>query len=303
MPTTRSQARQTTLHLPQNSPSWDCEDGSLPEEDSSQQSLRSASPQQSESSPPSERDQNLESDDGNTSKHMKNARTTRRNAQMAWNKLAEEMEKDSREKGTVIKWSGPACHTRFKRILAAHQKETKSLQKTGVNEEIDAHIQTLTDLVSLIDAHNLVKEKASTGAKTKASKEQAAALELKDAAMNGIRPRNTLMDISQLDGATAHEKQGQQNVSPSASKCPHHQSTLDRVLQKREEEDTHRLQEAQARDDLRHGQLISGFDRLAHGMATLNETMQTQMRQESERNAQQTEMLRLFSTIIQQRKD
>ncbi|KIJ30864.1 hypothetical protein M422DRAFT_267575 [Sphaerobolus stellatus SS14] len=94
-----------------------------------------------------------------------------------------------------------------------------------------------------------------------------------------------------------------ENVSPSASKCPHHQSTLDRVLQKREEEDTHRLQEAQACDDLRHGQLISGFDRLAHGMATLNETMQTQMRQESERNAQQTEMLRLFSTIIQQRKD
>ncbi|KIJ30863.1 hypothetical protein M422DRAFT_267574 [Sphaerobolus stellatus SS14] len=233
MPTTRSQARQTTLHLPRNSPSWDCEDGSLPEEDSSQQSLCSASPQQSESSPPSERDQNLESDDGNTSKHVKNVRSpywlpwqdqflaaevakhesflaTRRNGQMAWSKLAEEMEKDSREKGTVIKRSGPACRTRFKRILAAHQKEeTKSLQKTGVNEEIDAHIQTLTDLISLIDAHNLVKEKASTGARTKASKEQAAALELKDAVMNGIRPRNTLMDISQLDGATAREKQGQ----------------------------------------------------------------------------------------------
>ncbi|KIJ55435.1 hypothetical protein M422DRAFT_240057 [Sphaerobolus stellatus SS14] len=241
---------------------------------------------------------------------------TRRDAQKAWINLAQEMEKDSRLKGTVIKWSGPACHSRFKKILEGHkQNETRSLQKTGTNEDIDEHVWVMTDLMALIDGHDAAKEQKSAGAKAKASKEQQAALELCDAAMMGMRLRNTLSDIAQLDGATAHEKQGQrkckqsqtssgtdkENCAPSASKCVRNQTTIASVLQQREEEDVKQLEEARACDEQRHKQIIDGFDRMTQGLTTLNETIQYSMCRDSESNAQQTKVLKILSSVLQQR--
>ncbi|KIJ47400.1 hypothetical protein M422DRAFT_248787 [Sphaerobolus stellatus SS14] len=226
MPTTRSQAtksRNNNEGIHRKSPSWTCEHGALPDDVSLPESSRSTSHERS-ITPESEEDNQ---EGGEESRQVKNARnppSTHRDAQQAWINLAQEMEKDSRLKGTVIKRSGPACRSRFKKILEGHK--------------------VMTDLMALIDGHDAAKEQKSAGAKAKASKEQQAALELRNAAMMGMRPRSTLSDIAQLDGATACEKQGQrkckadkENCAPSASKHVRNQTTIASVLQQREEED------------------------------------------------------------------
>ncbi|KIJ37217.1 hypothetical protein M422DRAFT_260381 [Sphaerobolus stellatus SS14] len=162
--------------------------------------------------------------------------------------------------------------------------------------------------MALIDGHDVAKEQKSAGAKAKASKKQQAALELRDAVMMGMRPRNTLSDITQLDGATAYEKQGQckhkrsqtllgadkENCAPSASKHVRNQTTIASVLQQREEEDVKRLEEAHAHNEQRHKQIINGFDHMTQGLTTLNETIQYSMRRDSESNAQPPKSSRFF---------
>ncbi|KIJ51636.1 hypothetical protein M422DRAFT_243937 [Sphaerobolus stellatus SS14] len=341
MPTTRSQANNQSHDRPQKSPSWDCENGSLPKDTPSAVMSCSASPEQSivASLESGEDGSGEEVEEG--SKQVKNARSppwlpwqdrflaaevlkhqpflaTHRDTQQAWKNLAQELENDSKKKGTAICRTGPACSARFKKILAAHkQDETRSLQKTGTNEEVDEHVRVMTDLVALIDGHMAAKEHVSMGVKAKASKEQKAALELRDAAMKGMRPRNTLSDIAQLDGAMTHEKQSQrkrkraqtadsaesdkENSVPSVAKRSRNQITLASVLQQREEEDTKHLEEACARDERRHEQLVNGFERLTRGLATLTDTIQYSMRRDSEANAQQTEVLKILSTVLQQK--
>ncbi|KIJ47651.1 hypothetical protein M422DRAFT_248662 [Sphaerobolus stellatus SS14] len=147
--------------------------------------------------------------------------------QQAWKNLAQELENDSKKKGTAIFRTGPTCSARSKKILVTHkQDETHSLQKTGTNEEVDEHVRVMTDLVALIDGYMAAKEQVSMG---------------------GMWPRNTLSNIAQLDGATTHEKQSQHkrkraqtsdsaesdqdNSVPSVVKQSRNQTTLAGVLQ------------------------------------------------------------------------
>ncbi|KIJ35043.1 hypothetical protein M422DRAFT_262787 [Sphaerobolus stellatus SS14] len=221
MPTTQSQATKSCNNneeIRQKSPSWACEDSALPNDVSSPESSCSTSHERS-IAPELEED----NEEGKESRQHQPFLATCRDAQQAWINLAQEMEKDSRLKGTGHK-----------------QNETRSLQKMGTKEDIDEHVQVITDLMALIDGHDVAKEQKSAGAKAKASKEQQAALELHDAAVMGMRPRNMLSDITQLDGATACEKQGQckckqsqmssgadkENCAPPASKCVHNQTTI-----------------------------------------------------------------------------
>jgi hypothetical protein len=66
----------------------------------------------------------------------------------------------------------------------------------------------LTD-VSLLEEWKIEKEKKLSDVETRTSVESKAALELRDAAMKGVVKRQGLTDISQLDGSTLREKQGQ----------------------------------------------------------------------------------------------
>lgn len=69
--------------------------------------------------------------------------------------------------------------------------------------------QNLTDIAALLRDQANEKEKKSNAAKARISAETAAALEVRDAAMRGIVRRNALTDISEFEGSTVRERQGQ----------------------------------------------------------------------------------------------
>nr|GAT50471.1 predicted protein [Mycena chlorophos] len=130
----------------------------------------------------------------------------------AWDELAVKLESDSRQdpKSNVIQRSGAACKARFLKLLKHHKaEETRSLQKTGADELVDAYIQVMTDLVQLFDAKETIKKEKSVVAQKKMNAETQAALELRDAAMKGRVRREDLSDIARLEGTSIREKQGQ----------------------------------------------------------------------------------------------
>ncbi|KAF7310148.1 Myb-like domain-containing protein [Mycena indigotica] len=128
----------------------------------------------------------------------------------AWDSLSVQLASASRIKGKEISKSGNACKARFLKLLKAHRAdETRSLQKTGTNEEVDEHVQRLTSINELYHEQELRKTDKSTAAQKKAKVEQDAALEIRDAAMRGLVRRENLTDVAQLDSASVREKQGQ----------------------------------------------------------------------------------------------
>lgn len=96
--------------------------------------------------------------------------------------------------------------------------------KTGAVEEISEHIkvsfrtfpwfpthslQLMTDLQAIMDDHNDSAKEFSGKSKQKSAIEAKAGQELRDAAMTGLARREGLIDVSELDGSSIREKQGQ----------------------------------------------------------------------------------------------
>jgi len=71
------------------------------------------------------------------------------------------------------------------------------------------NLQNMTELLSLFDTYQDGRNQKSASGKKKASDEQEAALELRNAAMMGVVNQNSLRDVSQLEGSTIREMQGQ----------------------------------------------------------------------------------------------
>ncbi|KIJ47961.1 hypothetical protein M422DRAFT_248102 [Sphaerobolus stellatus SS14] len=161
-PVTRRQAQQ---HQPERSPSWECETGSLPVDDSQPPSPTSSPNSDIGSNTGVGSDEEDFEDPSNNNKHVRNARSpnwlpwqdrfllrevsahrpflaSRHDAAAEWNSLAARLKENSRKQGSMIDRTGPGCRSRFRRLVLAHrQNETRSLQKTGANEEIDEHVQ------------------------------------------------------------------------------------------------------------------------------------------------------------------
>ncbi|KAJ7041322.1 hypothetical protein C8F04DRAFT_1230408 [Mycena alexandri] len=227
----------------------------------------------------------------------------------AWDTLAVELLKSSTLNGALINRTGAACRARFQKLVKAHKAdETRSLQKTGTDEEVNEHIELLTQVVELIQAHELEKDERSTASRRKADVETKAALELRDAAMKGLVRRDHLTDVAQLAGASVREKQGQRN-----HKRKHDETTSDsdkenmsdadekpkrkrgrnqllEIVQKRNTADSKRLDKARQLDEKRYaetqqlqnraialqenlvagmGQLTEGIGALVHAQATV----------------------------------
>ncbi|KIJ24165.1 hypothetical protein M422DRAFT_275118 [Sphaerobolus stellatus SS14] len=321
MPTTRAQAATIMTNEPPKSPIWQCEDGALPSEDSGDSDFRE----------PFQRSRSSSVDSHEGSEHLgfvqpesrqsKNARNPQpRNVlQAAWDELARQMAIDSCKLGPVseIKRTGSACRSRFNKILEAHRRdETKSLQKTGTNEVVDEHIKNLTELVSLVDGHDTEKVQRSAKAKKKESIERTAALELRKAAMGRLVDSTGLMDISQLEGATIREKQGQRKRKHSSSpgddesdkenmpiKRSRGQSVIEKVFNQRQKEDEKLLAEVREREEQRQGELMGGFDRLAGSIDALVSLSKTQMENSIEKqrqdSAKELKLLELLNTLAQ----
>ncbi|KIJ24057.1 hypothetical protein M422DRAFT_275258, partial [Sphaerobolus stellatus SS14] len=244
----------------------------------------------------------------------------RRDTLQAWEQLADTLHKDSRRTGTMIDRTGPACRQRFKKILQAHkQNETRSLQKTGTDEEVDEHVQNMTDIVALVDAHEEEKTQKSFSVKQRKSTEKEAALELRKASMLGIVNREKLSDVSQLDGASVREKQGQrkrkrqsagssddnkENI-PTIAKRSRGQSAIERVLEQRQVKDTKLLQEVREWEDHHQQEIVGGIDRLSNSIAALVDLNKAQIERENERKAderaRESQIFDLMKTVLQQK--
>ncbi|KIO28420.1 hypothetical protein M407DRAFT_22466 [Tulasnella calospora MUT 4182] len=134
----------------------------------------------------------------------------------AWEELAAVLKEKSLGKVTR---SGPTCKARFSKLIKAHRaNETRSLQATGKNEEIDEHVQSLTEIVQLLDDANLETERATESARMKIEMERRVGLEMRDAAMRNLVQANQLKeDLSELNSASVRERQGQRKRKSDAA--------------------------------------------------------------------------------------
>ncbi|KAF8954131.1 hypothetical protein BDZ97DRAFT_1928712 [Flammula alnicola] len=335
------------------SPKWQCETGSLPEDEDEVPSPVQPETQQWNTEP-SEADEQPPADSALHLKQAKNARSPLwlpwqdrflasealklrpfleprgKPAQDAWDHLAQCLFEDSITLGSAIQRSGPACRARFKKLLEAHKKaETRSLQKTGTDEQVDEHLENMTNIAALVDVQASEKEGKATGVKNKADKEQQAALELRDAAMMGVVPRQTLSDISQLDGATWREKRGQreqpqkrvhsptvgssdkENLRPAGKRRCAANNVIEKALNDHHTATEQRLAEARRLDEQRQQQLLNGFAHISDGINALADAMRVQMERDSEirrleaearakESHEQAELYRMmFATLLQ----
>ncbi|KJA13661.1 hypothetical protein HYPSUDRAFT_209361 [Hypholoma sublateritium FD-334 SS-4] len=321
------------------SPAWDCEQGSLPHEssvpphpdiaatDSSQITVNSAPSVDNEQAPSA----------AFRSRQAQNARRQHwlpwqdrflvqeifshrpflapagKAREEAWDKLAVALLEDSAQSGSAIDRTGDSCRSRFKRLVDAHKSsETRSLQKTGTNEEIDGHIETMTELVSLLDAQSDDRANKSLRAKGKEELEAQAALELRDAAMKGRVLRQALTDVTQLEDSTLREKAGQreskskrqrsttppasepqssqskENLRPTAKRICTSNQIIEAAIQTHQQSAAEQLAAARELDKQRHEELMAGFNNLAKGFAGLTDIMRRHLEHDDEvRKAEQ----------------
>lgn len=110
------------------------------------------------------------------------------------------------------------------------KNETRSLQSTGTNEEVNDHIevrnidfqlnqyklmftnQRLTSLVSLLDDVSNARAAKTKEKQRKVSLEDEASWQLREASMKGLVRGETLVDVSTLPSASIREKQAQQGT-------------------------------------------------------------------------------------------
>ncbi|KAJ6523215.1 hypothetical protein B0H19DRAFT_1202092 [Mycena capillaripes] len=190
-----------------------------------------------------------------------------------WNRTSEILLRDSSAVGprSIVDRTGSACKSRFMKLMKEHKKgETESRMKTGAVEEVSEHINLMTELQAIMDDHQGSAKDSSAKSKRKADVEEQAGQQLRDAAMKGLARREGLIDVSELDGASVRERQGQRKrARPPLSPSKHHNRPrssddydLDvEPLPKRRRTRNHiprtqRLMDAQRRADQQHGEIL-----------------------------------------------
>ncbi|KAF8209922.1 hypothetical protein K438DRAFT_197629 [Mycena galopus ATCC 62051] len=148
--------------------------------------------------------------------------------------------------------------------------------KTGDVEEVSEHIKIMTELQAIMDDHQVSTKESSAKSKHKVDIEDKAGKEFRDAAMKALARSEGLIDISELDGASVREKQGQRKrARPPLASSSHHnhaskesisdveppskrrrRNVLHDILEQRNKEDTQRLNDARARADQHHNELL-----------------------------------------------
>ncbi|KAJ6456921.1 hypothetical protein C8R45DRAFT_1033891 [Mycena sanguinolenta] len=187
-----------------------------------------------------------------------------------WNRTAELLLRDSSAVGdkSVVDRTGSACKNRFMKLMKEHKKgEAESRMKTGEVEEVSEHLKLMTELQAIMNDHEVSAKDSSAKSKRKAAFEEEAGKQLRDAAMKGLAQCEGLIDVSELDGASVREKQGQRKrprppVSPRFPASDDHNSDVEPppkrrtydILQKRTEQDTRRLDDARECADRQHEQ-------------------------------------------------
>ncbi|KZS96757.1 hypothetical protein SISNIDRAFT_463519 [Sistotremastrum niveocremeum HHB9708] len=206
----------------------------------------------------------------------------------AWATLADSLKDVT--KGKLDK-NGKACQERFKKVLAAHRQEkTRSLQKTGTNEEVTSHGEKLNEIVELLDDHKLRDKQRTEKARNKVNEEKKAGEEMRRSSMRGMVVRDTLTaDLGELEGATGREKSGQRkstkrkilgdssyiNISddegaqPARKPSKRMKGSVSDLLEMRRQEEDSALQDARAHADRQHKEQIGALTALTESVKNL----------------------------------
>ncbi|KAG8893190.1 hypothetical protein FRC00_010872 [Tulasnella sp. 408] len=188
------------------------------------------------------------------------------------------------------------------------EEQTRAMQATGTDEEVDEHVQTMTEAVQLIDDLQVRGEKASESAKLKMEKERQAGIEMRRAAMQNMVLREELIDVADLETATVRERQGQrkrqvhisiqtpkpelnsppnddtdkENVAiagPSKKRRSNFQSAMTKAFREHQAKEDKVLEEARKRAEDHHTDLQDGLARLEQSMNRVGDALIQSMEQ------------------------
>ncbi|KAF7343199.1 Myb-like domain-containing protein [Mycena venus] len=210
-----------------------------------------------------------------------------------WNRTAEVLYRDSSAIGprSTVERTGSACKNRFMKLMKEHKKGecAKFYLPTTHSYKL------MTDLQAIMDDYRYSAKEASEESQRKTKVENKAGQQLQDAAMMGLALSEGLIDISKLDGASVREKQGQQKCRrPPLSPSKHHncarssddnldfepppkrrrrRNVIQDVLQRRNEVDNERLNNARSRADQHHNELLNAQNATLHAIVDLTKEM------------------------------
>ncbi|KAJ7873061.1 hypothetical protein B0H14DRAFT_3438498 [Mycena olivaceomarginata] len=139
----------------------------------------------------------------------------RRERSKAWDAMANNLAIAAAQQGSELVRSGEACKARVSYLRKKYKSDqARLLQKTGTDEEIDAHMELLGQLCELIDVQGGAKDGA---AKKKLNLETEAGLAARDAMMKGLVKSAELVDLALLPDASIRERQGQHGTKRKAA--------------------------------------------------------------------------------------
>ncbi|KAF8206637.1 hypothetical protein K438DRAFT_1962971 [Mycena galopus ATCC 62051] len=224
----------------------------------------------------------------------------------AWNATANTVNASLAKsaKNTVVSRTGEACRVRFNLLMKKFKSdEARSLQKTGTDEEVNEFIQILGDLCALADAENVTTARKT---KHKADLQNTSGLQLRNAAMNSLVKRETLVDVASLDDASVRERQGQrtrkrkhpddkENLSQNANAVNKRRKKarmgFEDILNTRLEADREALEFSRKQDQDRHKEQMTVLHAVADGLRGLRDeqerTNQMLRQQELDRREQE----------------
>ncbi|QRV83927.1 hypothetical protein RhiJN_11943 [Ceratobasidium sp. AG-Ba] len=221
-----------------------------------------------------------------------------------WNELAVAIASKNPMFGRV----GSACKARLYALLK-HEKniETRALQTTGEGDDIDNHLEVMTDLLSRFRDFEQRKEEDDNANKAKAELEKAAGAEMRKAAMTDLVHRETLTDLSRVKGSTAREKGGQRTERKRAKSdenthCKKARTgpsvELKDMIEARNASDKAALKEAMEIDQARHNETKSMLEGLTGELQELTHLLKEDFRQRTkDEKARRAENKALWSVV------
>ncbi|KAJ7303754.1 hypothetical protein DFH08DRAFT_976786 [Mycena albidolilacea] len=127
----------------------------------------------------------------------------------AWNGTADVLAVSSVQQGqnSYFICSGEACKAHFNYLKKKYKADqARSLQKTGMDEEVNEFMELLGDCCLLLDSETA---SSSHTMQKKIDLEAQAGIELRDVSMRGLVCGDRLVDVASLASAITQERQGQ----------------------------------------------------------------------------------------------
>ncbi|KAJ8702823.1 hypothetical protein PTI98_013620 [Pleurotus ostreatus] len=182
------------------------------------------------------------------------------------------------------------------------QAETRSLQATGKDEEINLFIKMMTDIVALLDDQAAARAVKSGQKQMKEIVENTASSQIRIASMKGLVRGESMVDVSSLPGASVREKQAQRGVkrravslsngdkenhAPGVLPRKRRHSEYQRLLMEQIEHEKQELDDLRARDEQRHNEMVALQQQTIETLSNVTSLLEAQQQHEIERRNEQ----------------